>query len=256
MIKAFTITILLLFICSTTFSQVGGSDQLRDSLKHELIIAKDDTSRVLIMAELAKAYTGFNSDTTNLYGNKALELAQRIHFFRGEASALIALGLGLQIEGDYPKSLEYLYRGLEIAEGKHYVFETAVCYASIGNANWFLGDYTKTVGFEKKSQDLFKTIINKQGVSEWMLFNNLNIGQAYLEYDLDSAYTYLLQYYDATLHNKFWHPVALYNLGDCLFRRGDHETSFNYVRESIAGATVNGDYLTEAEACATISRVF
>src|ERR1019366_6662364 len=256
MIKAFTITILLLFICSTTFSQVGGSDQLRDSLKHELMIAKDDTSRVLIMAELPKAYTGFNSDTTNLYGNKALELAQRIHFFRGEASALIALGLGLQIEGDYPKSLEYLYRGLEIAEGKHYVFETAVCYASIGNANWFLGDYTKTVGFEKKSQDLFKTIINKQGVSEWMLFNNLNIGQAYLEYDLDSAYAYLLQYYDATLHNKFWHPVALYNLGDCLFRRGDHETSFNYVRESIAGATVNGDYLTEAEACATISGFF
>ena len=114
----------------------------------------------------------------------------------------------------------------------------------------------KTVSFEKKSQDLFKTIINKHGVSEWMLFNILLIGQSYLEYDLDSAYTYLLQHYDATMHNKFWHPVALYSLGDCLFRQGDHETPFNYVRESIAGATANGDYLTEAEACATISVFF
>src|SRR6185437_12556491 len=105
-------------------------------------------------------------------------------------------------------------------------------------------------------QDLFKTIINKQGVREWMLFNILNIGQAYLEYNLDSAYTYLIQYYHATSHNKFWHPAALYNLGDCLFKRGDHETSFNYVRESIAGATVNGDHLTEADTCATISGFF
>jgi len=256
MIKIFTITILLLFFCGTTFSQVGGTYQIRDSLKHELIIAQDDTSRVLIMAEVANAYYGFNIDTANLYGNKALKLAQQIHFLRGEVNVLIALGNGLQIEGDYPKSLEYLYRGLEIAEGQHYVFETAACYGFIGNANWFLGDYTKTVSFEKKSQDLFKTIINKQGVGEWMLFNNLNIGQAYLEYNLDSSYHYLSQYYDATLNDKFWHPVALYNLGDCLFRRGDHRTSFNYAREGIAGAIANGDNLTEAEACATISGFF
>ena len=254
--KAITITILLLFFCGAIFSQVGGTDEFRDSLKHELVIAKDDTSRVLIMADVANAYFSFNNDTGNLYGNKALELAQQIHFLRGEVSVLIAFGNGLQVEGDYPKSLEYLYRGIDIAEGQHYVFETAACYGLIGNANWFLGDYTKTVSFEKKSQDLFKTIINKQKVGEWMLFNNLNIGQAYLEYNLDSSYYYLLQYYDATLNDKFWHPVALYNLGDCLFRRGDHRTSFNYAREGIAGAIANRDNLTEAEACATISGFF
>lgn len=110
MIKAFTITIVLLIICGTIFSQMGGTYQFRDSLKHELVMAKNDTSRVLIMAELSKAYNGFNSDTINLYGNKALELAQRIRFFRGEASALNALGGGFQLQGDYPKSIEYLYR--------------------------------------------------------------------------------------------------------------------------------------------------
>src|SRR5665647_1501772 len=254
--KDFSITILLLFFCGTTFSQVGGTNQLRDSLKHELIIAKDDTSRVLIMAELANAYFGFYLDSANLYGNKALELAQRIHFSRGEASALNALGAGLQTEGDYPKSFKYLYRSLQIAEEKNYVFETAVCYGFIGNGYWYLGDYTKTVDFAKRSQDLFKTIINKDEVRKWMLFNILNIGQAYLEYDLDSSYTYLKQYYAATMHSKYWLPVALNNLGDCLFRRGDHETAFNYERESIAGANANGDYLTVAEGCATIARFF
>ena len=247
---------LTLFFCGSTFSQVGGTEQLKDSLKHELIIAKNDTSRVLIMAEVANAYFGFNSDTLNLYGNEALELAQRIHFSRGEASALNALGIGFQAPGDYPKSFEYLYRGLQIAEEKNYVLETAVCYSFIANGYWFLGDYSKAVDFTKKSQNLFKTIINKHGVSEWMLFNILTTGQAYLEYNLDSSYSYLLQFYDATLHDKFWHPVALANLGDCLFRRGDHRNSFNYAREGIAGAIANGDNLTEAEACATISGFF
>ena len=256
MIKFFTITILLLFFCGTIFSQVGGTDQLRDSLKHELIIAKDDTSRVLITAELANAYTGFNSYTANSYANEALDLAQRMHFSRGEASASIALGFYLQTQGDYPKSFEYLYRGLQIAEEKNYVFETAVCYACIGNGYWFLGDYSKAVDFCKQSQNLFTTIINKQGVSEWMLFNILTTGQSYLEYDLDSSYHYLLQYYDATMYDKFWHPVALSNLGDCLFRRGDHETSFNYIKESIVRVTASGDELTKADACATISGFF
>ena len=61
MTKAFTTTILHLYFCGTIFSQVGGTDQLRDSLKHELVIVRDDTSRVLIMAELAAAYSGFSS---------------------------------------------------------------------------------------------------------------------------------------------------------------------------------------------------
>jgi hypothetical protein len=69
MTKTFTITILFLFIYNTIFSQVGGTDQLRDSLKNELVIAGNDTSRVLVMADLTKAYCGYNSDSLHFYGN-------------------------------------------------------------------------------------------------------------------------------------------------------------------------------------------
>jgi signal transduction histidine kinase len=100
------------------------------------------------------------------------------------------------------------------------------------------------------------SIINQEGVREWMLFNTLLFGQSYLEYNLDSSYHYLLQCYEASLQNKYWHPFALTLLGDCLFRRGDHETAFNYLRESIAGAAANGDYITQVEACVAISGFF
>jgi signal transduction histidine kinase len=88
------------------------------------------------------------------------------------------------------------------------------------------------------------------------LFNNLNIGQAYLEFNLDSAYRYLSQCYDATIHNPYWHPFASALLGDYLFRKGERKASFNYVRESIRMAAPNGDFITQAEAFATISGFF
>ena len=150
MIKNITITILSLFFCGAIFSQVGGADRDRDSLKHELVLAKNDTSRVLILAKLASAYNGFYPDTVNFYGKEALALAERINFSRGKVRAFITLGLGFQLEGEYPQSFDYLYRGLKIAEDKNYVLETAICYSSIGNAYWFLGDYTKAVDIAKK----------------------------------------------------------------------------------------------------------
>ncbi|WP_018616344.1 tetratricopeptide repeat-containing sensor histidine kinase [Segetibacter koreensis] len=257
MIKASTIILLLAFVGTIGFAQVGGTDQLRDSLKHKLAIAKDDTSRVLIMVDIANAYYVNSSDSISKYGNQALALAQRIRFSRGEASALTALGVCLQTEGDYPKSLEYVYKGLHIAEKKNYVFETAVCYAWIGGAYWFLADYSKAVDFYNKSQHLFETIINRPRVRDWMLLNILDIGQSYLDWNrLDSAYRYLSEHYKATLHDVFWHPVALYSLGDCLFKQGNRDTAFDFLRESIAGAAINDDYFTQAEAYAVISRFF
>ncbi len=254
---AFTITILLAFVENIAFSQIGGTDLQRDSLKHKLIIAKEDTSRVLIMAEIANAYWTNNFDSLYKYGNHALELAQRIQFRRGEVSALNTLAVGLQSVGNYPKSLEYLYRSLQIAEKKNYVFETAVCYAWIGVAYWFLADYSKAEDYYSKSQHLFETIAGKQVVRDWMLLNILDIGQSYLDWNrLDSAYHYLSEHYNATLHDVFWHPVALYSLGDCLFRRGNRDTAFNYLHESIAGSIALHDYFTQAEACAVMSRFF
>jgi signal transduction histidine kinase len=256
MTKTFTITILLAFIGNIGFSQVGGTDQLRDSLKHELVIAKDDTSCVLIMTDLANAYWTTNLDSSFVYGNEALALAKRKRFSRGEASALNALGLSLQVKGDCPGSLEILDRSLQISGQNNYVLESAVSYSFIGSVYWILGDFPKALSFIKKSQDLFATIISQRSVGKWILYNKLSIGQVYLEYQRDSARVYLSHYYDATVYDAFWHPVALYSLGDCLFRQGDHVTSLNYVRESIPEAAANEDYFTEAEACAVMSKIF
>jgi signal transduction histidine kinase len=230
---------------------------MRDSLKHELIIAKNDTSRVLLMVDLAYTYMLKDADSTKWYGNKALALARKIYFDRGEAGALNAIGVGFQVLGEYPKSLEYAYRGLQISEKKNYAFEIAVSNLWIGGTYWFLSDYSKSVDFYRKSKTLFENIINNPGTAEWIGFNIFSIGQAYLEWNqLDSAYSYLLQTYNATLHDEVWHPETLVLLGDCLFRRGNRDTAFDYLRESIAEAALDSDYFAQTEGCAVMSGFF
>src|ERR1700745_697444 len=96
MIKVFIIAILLVFGNVSGFSQLGGTAQSRDSLKHELGAAKTDTSRVLLMVKLANAYFVNFPDSLIKYARKALDLATAIRFSKGEAGALNALGLGFQ----------------------------------------------------------------------------------------------------------------------------------------------------------------
>ena len=59
-----------------------------DSLKHGLAIAKQDTSRVLLLNELCYVYMETKSDLAKTYGEKALTLAKQVKFSRGEAVVL------------------------------------------------------------------------------------------------------------------------------------------------------------------------
>jgi signal transduction histidine kinase len=258
MLKACSILILsTLFSASIGFSQIGGTNHLRDSLKNDLSQAKNDTTRVLIMAELANAYWTKNPDSLNKYANESVALARQIQFLRGEVTALNALAGGYQVEGDFPQSLQVLYKNSQTAESKGFVFEKAVSNTWMGIAYWLLADNVKSITWYKNAMSLFETLPKNEKVDAWINVDILGLGQTFLDWDhLDSAYYYLNKFYNATNNDVFWRPVALYHLGDCLFKRGDRKISFDYLRSSVEGATLNSDYFTTDEACAVLARFF
>ena len=257
MIKAGICFVLLTFSVHAPFAQGGGTPQYLDSLKHELAKAKDDTSRVLTIAALCDGYFPSNFDTIIFYGKRGLELSQQIKFPRGEAKILGAIGQALQIPGDFPKALEYGYRGLKIAEENRYSYEIAYCLNVIASTYWFLPDYPKALAGYKKAANIVEGIKNVPGARDLKIILYLNIGQIYNEMNqLDTAYYYLQEYYTATLDSYVWHPVALYNLGDCVFKKGDHQKAIGYLHESIRLTEKSSDHFTQAEACATMAKFF
>jgi len=55
-----------------------------DSVSHELDNAKEDTSRVLLLNQLAVAYARFEWDTAYWYAQRAYKLADKINYKKGE----------------------------------------------------------------------------------------------------------------------------------------------------------------------------
>jgi hypothetical protein len=81
------------------------SKQEITDLQHQLAIAKDDTSRIKAQINLCNIYRLGNSDSSLLYGQRALKLSEQINDQKGEILALSFMGLTMQQLGNLPKDL-------------------------------------------------------------------------------------------------------------------------------------------------------
>lgn len=103
--KTLDLTLLLIFTCNFGFAQ----NKEIDSLKHELEISKIDTSHVLIFVNLCDGYRTLNPDYSQIYVQRALDLAKKVKFIRGEALERVGeLNLALSVKLKY--SLVYQLR--------------------------------------------------------------------------------------------------------------------------------------------------
>lgn len=251
-----TLIIFLAFINCVTFAQPNAAKVSIDSLKHQLIIAKNDTSRVLILINLCNAYGVFDFDSVAVYANRGLALAKKSGNARGEIRVLYAWEYTLEMHGDIPQSLELSFKGLQIAEEKQYTFETAIGLTYIGSDYWDLQDYPRAISFFKKSIRINKRPPNTREAKDLQINTELSIGDSYSEINrLDSAFFYLQKTYKETL-NDYWHPTVLLYLGDVLFKMGNHQTAFAYLHQSIMLTEKNKDDYDSADACKTIARFF
>ncbi len=126
--KSKIIVLLLLFIWSFGLAQ----NKAIDSLKYQLAIAKHDTSRVLILYELSNSYSITKLDSAMKYARQALGFAQQIKFPKGEAMALINIGLCYRESGELPKALGFVLQGLRIAEDYQYATVIGASYSRLG----------------------------------------------------------------------------------------------------------------------------
>src|ERR1700722_14317439 len=158
MIKKSTCILFFVVSCSIGHAQ----NKFSDSLMRRLAIVKEDTSRVLVMADLCYFYRYTNIDSSIFYGQGALTLAQQIKFMRGEADALNKLGLALREKGDLPKSLELEFKALKIARENNYELEIADCFRRIGHVYMDLNDYPKAVSYSLQALQIDTSIHNER----------------------------------------------------------------------------------------------
>src|SRR5437763_50848 len=144
----------LLFVALMLVFAIGFAQDRQeiDSLKHELGLASNDTSRVLILDGLCSDYASYNFDSSNLYGKQGLALAEKSNFLKGKARILCGLAWNYQIHEDLPKALELGFKALQTAGENNDQFGKASSLNVIGSIYGALGDTAKQMRYLKQAK--------------------------------------------------------------------------------------------------------
>jgi tetratricopeptide (TPR) repeat protein len=171
------------FFFAVTFVLPGFSQNLNvDSLRRELAISKNDSSRVPIMSELSFAY-GFriSGDSAIGYADRAIELARQNNFTRGEVRGLFSKSGILETKGDLPEALKLGFDALNISRKHNFLLETSMCLTQIANVFYDLNDFPKAISFYREATVINKEIEGQEGTQYWKYQTEVNLGTAALQ---------------------------------------------------------------------------
>ncbi|MFN8347656.1 MAG: ATP-binding protein [Spirosomataceae bacterium] len=240
--KTLLYTLLLNFFWSIGFAQNAQGRLRIDSLKRQLTIAKQDTSRVLIMAQLCNVYRVPRPDSSLVFGQQALKLARQINFAKGEIRALTERGRTLLDVGNLPQSLEIQFRALQIARDNHLSAETALPFSYIGSVYFTLGNHSKAISYYRQSIVVSEANHNYQRVRTM----KMNMGNAFEKMNqLDSALYYGQQAYEEMVRaGNGINPIVFRNLGNIQAKLGNNRLAMEYYQKGLQVQGESGGRVT------------
>jgi signal transduction histidine kinase len=224
----FTLVILL---CSLiTNAQL--SDKAIDSLTQLLSTEKEDTARVMQMYLLSRAYSTSRPDTALLIAQRGLDLAQKIHFKKGEFSCLRTTGNIFTNTGNYPKALEIYLEVLRLAEELNDDWSIGTALGNLSDVYFYEGDIKRSVDYSQKSISIYKKIKDSSRLATTLV----NLGDTYEKNDqIDSALHYTQLGYLMVLASKNSALIGtcLNNLGNVYLKLGKPDSAMIYYKSGL-----------------------
>jgi tetratricopeptide (TPR) repeat protein len=203
-----------------------------DTLLQQLQSEKRDTSRVIILGSLSRAYQYYKPDTALLLAQQGLALAKKIGFIKGQALCTRRLAAVLAESGEHPKALELFFDALKEYESINDAEGISGVFVGIGIIYVDEGDYRESLNYYFKAKEISQKIHNEFGI----LVNVSNIGETYEKLNqLDSARIYTQQAYEISRHrhDNVGIGIALNNLGKIYNKMQQPAVALEYYRASL-----------------------
>jgi len=224
-----------------------------DSLKHRLAIARQDTSRILLISDLISYYIYNKPDSAFKYGETGLKLLQKTNYPRGEARLLGRLGSLYRETGNLPKALDLAIKSLAISEQNHYLVERGYAVNLLGTIHFDLGDYTKAINYYQQTIKIAKELKDQAGIGG----GALNIASCYLELGkLNSADSCFRIAYRGLVKLHVADTYLWRDMGRLELKSGNYPLALGYLKKSSQIALHRNDHRNASYADAQIARVF
>jgi two-component system NtrC family sensor kinase len=250
--KIFLTLVFVILFVSSALAQLAELKQT-DSLKHQLLLAKHDTIRVLILAELAEAYRYRIPDSALLHGQRSLSLARKIKFSKGEVSALLSISVVMRELGNFPKALETGLKALQIAQDDHYILDEQRSLVRIANVHVASKNFRKALNYYRQAEKLLELFPNDFYSTVLQVWS----GIAYEELNiLDSAL-----YYEQLASWKVFRyetlpPQYFRVLGNIQAKSGNSDLALQYYQQGIQSVLKNNNYRDAAPLYISIASLY
>ena len=234
--------LLLIFILAPGINYTNAQTGNRDSIIQLLQNDKEDTSRVLHLADLSFEYGESKPDTTLVLALQALDMANRIGFEKGKAISLNRIANAYTSLGNYPKAMEVLLQALQINEKINNLDGKQRNLNNIGIIYFAQEDYRQALDYYFKAKSLADLINNNRSFCSACS----NISAAYDSLKVyDSARLYAQQAYDTAFKINYYRLIgsSLHGLGHIHFMTGQNNSALEFYRLSIPyHKAANNDY--------------
>ncbi|HUZ59919.1 MAG TPA: ATP-binding protein [Hanamia sp.] len=204
--------------------------QSRDTLLQRLATAKEDTNKVNLLNAISFRYAWSDADTSIMYAQHAVDLAQKINMEKGIADAQLNMCAAFTTLGNYSRALDNAFKSLVFYEktndGQNLQFTNqliAGCYRDLGDYNNSLVYFNKALKLAGKDTGAIAMV---SGL----------IGSVYQRNNQpDSAILFLKKSYEI-LSNRTFVNVEL---GNSYAKKGNYDSAMYYYRKAIPLALQN-----------------
>ncbi len=237
-LRHFCLLSVLLLIPVRHFAQAKQGKALADSLYAALPGMASDTNKVKALVKLSKSLYSTDPAKGIQYGQEAIQLAQKLKWAKGEATAQIAKGANYEQRSDLVNALKCYFAALK-------QYEQINEKRGIASANWGIGNiynvqknYDRSLEYQAKALTTYRQLGDKHGEAS-LLGNMAN------NYMMSGRYDKARELYLRALamDKETGDPTAiateLHNIGSIYFKSADYLSALKYYDE--ARRIINAD---------------
>ncbi len=224
---------IILGLClGITFRIEAQSTKTLDSLNRAYELAPFDTSKILILADIAHQYRRSKPDTSALLAQKALEQSEKLNFEKGKAKSLNVIGVGHYLKGNYELALKNYEKSMDIYQKLNYQKGVATNLNNIGNIYEYQGKYSLSLDYYQKSLQIKEGLKDFKGMAG--TFNNIaNV------YKNQNNEVLALSYYQKSLelmektNDLMSMGIVMSNMGNIHRQNKDYGRALEYYQHSL-----------------------
>ncbi len=249
-------TILFLFLFfNVIVNSATSQNTLIDSLKKEVISMKDDTSKVILLAQLSKLYRYSNSDSSIYYASEGLAISKEVNNIKCEALCLYNLAVCYWVQENYSFSMAYCLKALHIQEKLNDKTGLSQSYNVMGIL--YSDQHFDSLALEYYNRGLSLSIETKDSSVTCRILGNL--GELYESQNkLDLALNYYKKALDiSTLKNdKTNISTNLDYLGNIYLKKGDYRKAIEFYEKAIELAIKMKDNQNISNTAISLSNIY